>query len=419
MRRFFWFFALLVAGVGCSSRGVAHAEEGDTRDSVWLASLGFVHLAGDTLVDPTGSMRGVLEALARLGKQTSDGELPEVVSVVHYGDSHVQAGFLTGPVMRRMAVHYGSAGRGMVIPFKLSGSNEPRDYAISASTKALEKQLLLDRSAAGKIGVGGVAVELPVGTRYRIQIFPTDEDMGVDYRFARVVAFHDSLAPMIEAVQPVDESGDDIFRPYTTLINLYELTDTLELTTRREGVFARGPIYGFSLENNASGVLYHALGVNGACYLHWGRAVAAIAQGEALAPNLIVVSLGSNEAAGSNFVDEVFRREVDSFVSKLRATHPGVPILLTTPPEAMRRGRNGRVPNNNFERVRDVLAAYAQSEGLALFDLYGATGGAGSSLMWQSADLLAKDGIHYTVEGYRAQGALLFRAIDRAVQRAK
>ena len=412
--------ALLVMGIGCSSRGAGRGAESDTRDSVWLSSLGFVHLEADTLSDPTGSLDGVLGALGRLAEgQTPAGEMPTVVSVVHYGDSHIQAGFLTGPVMRRMALHYGSAGRGLVVPHKLSGRNEPRDYSITASVLPSFKQVLIERGAAGSVGVGGVSVGAPAGARYRIQVLPTDEDGGVDYRFSRVLVFHDSLAPMVEATVPTDESGDDLFRPYTSLINLYRPTDTLELTTRREGQFADGPIFGFSLENDSSGVIYHSVGINGACYLHWGRADEAIRQGEALNPNLIIVSLGSNEASGSNFVDEVFRREVDSFVSRLQAAHRGVPILLTTPPEAMRRVRGGRVPNANFERVQSVLTEYARTEGLALFDLYGATGGKGSALLWQSAGLLGRDGIHYTPEGYAVQGALLFRAIDRAVRNVK
>ncbi|MEG0656654.1 MAG: GDSL-type esterase/lipase family protein, partial [Mucinivorans sp.] len=218
-----------------------------------------------------------------------------------------------------------------------------------------------------------------------------------------------------------ENGGDDIFRSYTTAINLVKATDTLTLITKSEPPFTSGPIYGFSLENDRSGVIYHTIGVNGACYLHWGRYADVARQSEAFDPRLIIISLGSNEASGSNFIESVFLEEVDSFVSRLRAINPTSAVLLVSPAEAMRRvkGSRTRRPNLNFEKVSLALAKYAAEHGVAFFDLYRATGGATSSAQWQAKGMLARDGLHYTPEGYRLQGALIFTALERGARQWK
>ena len=117
--------------------------------------------------------------------------------------------------------------------------------------------------------------------------------------------------------------------------------------------------------------------------------------------------MGSNEAAGNNFNDEVFYREIDRFVSALRAANPQASVLLTAPAQAFKRGE----PNANFDRVSRTLKRYAQDKGVAFIDVYAATGGIGSARKWAEYDLMARDRIHYTEEGYRVQGLLIYNAL--------
>lgn len=56
------------------------------------------------------------------------------VDIVHIGDSHLQADMGTAVSRARLGESYGSAGRALIVPFKLAGTNEPVDYVISSST---------------------------------------------------------------------------------------------------------------------------------------------------------------------------------------------------------------------------------------------------------------------------------------------
>lgn len=401
--------------MSCGSSGGVNTEEVryEALDSVLLNKYDFVNLTADTIVDPNASLEPFYASLARI-KQVGASDMPCVVSIVHYGDSHIQGGVLSETIMRHFAHYYGTAGRGFITPHKLSGKNEPRDYAISSSSAHRSLQLY-ERGDELSRGVSGVSVWAAPGARYTLRVLELPEDKA-DYRFSRVVVFHDSLSPIIEAAHSelLDESGgDDVFRSYTTLINLLSPTDSVSLVTFSDPPFSNGPIYGFSLENDRSGVIYHSIGVNGACYTHWGRYPQIARQSEALAPQLIIISLGSNEASGHNFIESVFYNEIDSFVSKLKQANPQASILLTSPPQAMRKVRGGRKVNTNFELVSATLERYARENSLAFFDLYRVTGGDGSALKWLSNGMQSRDGLHFTPEGYRLQGLLIYRALQQ------
>ncbi|MCD7849073.1 MAG: hypothetical protein LUH63_04650 [Parabacteroides sp.] len=53
----------------------------------------------------------------------------------------------------------------------------------------------------------------------------------------------------------------------------------------------------------------------------------------------------------------------------------------------------------------------AGEEGLACWDLFTATGGKSSCTKWYKERLMGRDRIHFTKEGYREQGTLLYRAL--------
>jgi hypothetical protein len=49
------------------------------------------------------------------------------VSVVHIGDSHIQADWFTGYVRRALQRRFGRAGRGLVFPYRAAGTHGPAE----------------------------------------------------------------------------------------------------------------------------------------------------------------------------------------------------------------------------------------------------------------------------------------------------
>lgn len=393
-------------------------EQGVVSDSILMNTYPFIDVAADTIFDPSHNMdrfyhrlRQVDTLMRAVADTIPDGEVgePRRVNVLHFGDSHIQGGVIGRVLMTHLHRRFGNAGRGMIVPHRISGSNEYRDYSIRTAG-SWNASRLVNIKPSLPLGISGVAIQPPTATnRIEIRTLPLPEDSTIDYSFNKIRIFHDQYAPIIEAPAELgaDLSAPDIIYDFTTEIDLVQQVDSITLTTSADGKFARGPIYGFCLENGHDGVLFNTMGVNSACYLHWGRQPDVVRQSSAMNPDLIIISLGSNEAAGGNFNDDVFMNEVDRFVAPLRAANPEASVLLTAPAEAFRKGR----PNANYGRVSATLRRYAQQKGVAFIDVYAATSGEGSATEWANHDLMARDKIHFTAEGYRIQGLLIYNAL--------
>lgn len=343
-----------------------------------------------------------------------------VVSVVHIGDSHLQADMATAVTRARLQQIYGSAGRGLIIPFKLAGTNEPADYAMTSPDGWVTSRLLkmpwpTDMSFTG-ISVQPVNATATLALRAGVYfdsftIFATGAGVAVNY----VTDPAGNALPYV-----CDADGKRVH------VTLAEPVNEVKLSLTRPRDVAVG---GIDLREGNSGVVYHVIGNNGATYSTYsliggvGRDVAA------LSPDLIIVSLGTNEAFGK-MTDATFRMNIDDFVTELRRANPSSRLLLVTPAECQRRtsrrvrrkgkGRRYRTVssysvNTNVKRMRDVIVAYGSDNGIPVYDWYEVAGGTGSSAKWLADKTLNKDRVHLTYKGYQLQGNLFTDALLKAI----
>ena len=150
-------------------------------------------------------------------------------------------------------------------------------------------------------------------------------------------------------------------------------------------------------------------------------------------PDLVIVSMGTNEAHG-HFSTETHQRTLDKLVTLLRERLPQVDFLLTTPPGSyirkagsQWRDRRGRTHTNmtfgatlTTGEVARAIADYGHAHQIAVWNLYEIGGGdAFACTNWGNSGMMQTDRIHYKVEGYRLQGQLLGQAIIKAFDNFK
>jgi len=381
-------------------------------DTAYLSSFGFLDRDDNCIEAPDSLLRPFFDRLRRLEERgcADSTDAPDVLSVLHIGDSHIQAGILTQQVRTMMQNAFGNAGRGLVAPLRMAHTNEPADYAIVSPTMWSSAKCT-DREPSFAPGMTGVAIRSE-SDDFSIFISVFDNEERPDYRFGSVTAYHSPSAPPLVCARglSVDMGCPDTSRLWLSRIDLACLTDTVTLFPAA-GMSGVPEYWGFSLENGYDGVLYHSMGVNGACYLHYSRIAGTLSCTSDLRPELVIVSLGTNESSTSRFNAEMMYRQMDDMLKALRQAHPDALFVLTTPAQNFRRTRNGYVPNDNTVRARDVIAAYARDNGMALWDMFTVCGGGKAAAAWNRAGLMARDRVHYTEEGYRLQGMLLFEAL--------
>lgn len=338
---------------------------------------------------------------------------PRTVNIIHIGDSHIQADFLTDVVRKNLQQNFGNAGRGLVVPARVAGTNEPLNFR-TASSSAWNSKRIIHPSKPLPVGIGGITVNTTEeGAAFNLRM----SDPAVDYSFNTVTLFfdeglssfdfsiQDSLANEIALVAPRGKSMAENF----SRVSLGSNYRNVSFLTRKQTTDQRfASVFGLSLENGKPGILYHSIGVNGAKYEHYNAADLFAIQTRVLVPDLIIISLGTNESVEYPQVKKDFVNEIGRLVTSLQQHNPEAGLLLITPPDSFLK----RVkPNPGIETVRMQIIEYAVENGLSFWDMYKVNGGKNSAVQWKMLGLLRPDGIHFSRDGYAHQGRLLFEAI--------
>ncbi len=353
------------------------------------------------------------------------------VSIVHIGDSHVQADISSGTTRELLQYDFGNAGRGLVSPLKMSGTNQPNDYVFQ-SRNSWNPVKLMSNTWRQTMGFTGTSIR-PMTASAEITIGTSDRD---DYDpFRSLTLFHNGSLTVRSVTSGSGEKLDFRAIPshdYTQIMLPSPQTHvTIDFTSAGDLT-----VYGAMLSGDRPGLFYHAIGNNGAAYETYNR-IGNVGAGIApLSPDLIIISLGTNEAFGK-LNTASFRNSVDRLVKNIRAANPDALLLLTTPMECHRsvattrkvrvKGKNGKrrtvnrtsrsySVNPNIAPLRNVILDYGKEHGIAVYDWYEVAGGRGASSSWISNKLFAKDRVHHTVKGYNIEGRLLYDALMDAMR---
>jgi lysophospholipase L1-like esterase len=337
----------------------------------------------------------------------------EVVSVIHLGDSHIQADFLSHTVRKSFQNRFGNAGRGLIVPGNVAGTHDAFNVVSSSPVKWKAKRCVYpDQPLA--IGVGGITINTDlVNARLDVSM----KDLWIDHSFNSLTlffqkdisSFHFSVKDTADQTLAfVGAFTQEEFPNYSRILFPYTIGSVTLETIKSTPEQVQATIFGMSLENGKKGVLYHAIGVNGAKYSHYNEAMFFTKQTAALRPKLIIISLGTNESLDFPNLDRNFYQHIDKLIASLREHNPQAKFVLVTPQEIFRRRTK---VNSGTIKIRDQLVQYAVENGLAFWDMYKVVGGEGSADIWQKATLLRGDGIHLSRAGYEYEGKLLFEAL--------
>lgn len=334
------------------------------------------------------------------------------VSIVHIGDSHILGNFLTREVRARLQNAFGDAGRGLVFPYRLASSSGPKDYLVESNARWIGSNCQRVLAAVTPFGISGFSIQT-TNLNAEITIRLRDTATSETRLFTKVTVFQHKTGYEydVEVFDEVSGQKAELFVEDQYSQSYYFDRPVSQATVRARKLTSqqnRLTIDGIALENELSGVIYHSIGVNGAKYQDFVRAKYFARQVSELAPDLIILSFGTNEAQGKT--DPAFlRRSIQNLIEKLQEHSPNALIMLTTPADSYLRG--GKKFNPNMTEVSGIIRKLAHDKGYALWDLYNFSGGANSAQNWKTSGLMASDSVHYTKFGYAVQGKLLYQSL--------
>lgn len=342
------------------------------------------------------SLKGFFEELSDL----SSARDKKVVSIVHIGDSHIQANYITGMVRNLFQDDFGNAGRGLVFPYRLANSYGPNDVKFNYVGKWDYCSIKKDFES-NKIGMVGYSAIPQPNSELSIKV---SEKGSLTFNKVIILDEFGTLLPISDSnVISWERINNQTFIASENLISeiRFKSTHSIKIKPNIQGVI---------LTNDSSGILYHSMGVNGATVSQYLRSSNFQNQMVDLDAKLTVISFGTNDCYtySSKFCSSCVKEDYQKMIQRIRKQDPDMAILITTPSDHFFRRRYS---NKNLVKLRSVLYEIVDEENVALWDLYQIMGGKNSILDWQKASLARRDLIHFTKEGYEKQGDLLYRAL--------
>ncbi len=347
------------------------------------------------------------------------------LNVIHIGDSHVQAGSFSESLQNLFCTQYGNGGIGLIFPYRVAKTNGPSGYVSSSNHSWVARRNVIvklnlptgisghtihskDPSASFSISLKQDSV-ITISSIKTLTIFHADRDTNYSY----LVTGDDSVKASIDSSSLTNHSSSFIFPK-----NVFSITIKSNATAPTQ---KSSTITGLYVTNgNANAAITSVIGVNGARYSDYLHSEWFDEQLSSLNPQLIIVSLGTNESFEYTKLDvNIFAQQIDSLVTLLKGMPSKPIVILTTPPAVCMAKRRSKhivyVPNPYVAKVRQTILQQAAKNHLLVFDLYEAMGGEHSMKWWAEHRMTDKRRIHFTNQGYRILGLLLARSIAEQI----
>lgn len=325
-------------------------------------------------------------------------------SFFHIGDSHVQIGSFTDGVMDELENTGIQTFQGWTTPDNFNTGHIGRDF----SWKIIGKNTLTS--------VNGIQDKTNIGITGRTFLLLEKKS---------VLKLYKEGQKRISVVQVLSENnpGLEIKHKRHPQYNKNELNGSFLWTIGEYGNKKKRftlhlynntdkaiPIYGIRVNENRLGVNYSCLGVSGATFLDWNEAALLEKQIFWLRPNLLLVTLGTNDAYRMGANEKIFKEKMLSLIDKIKTASPQTQILLMTAPETIYQNQSAM----HLDFVNQTIREVATEQQIPLWDWYTISGGKNSFEIWNKYGMFDPDQLHLSTKGYRFLGKILVEALLKA-----
>ena len=340
------------------------------------------------------------EMYATLENLTSSND--SIFSIVHIGDSHVEIGQFSGEIKRQLEKKYGKSEDAWMHPYQFFNKQSQKVFPID--TLGTWKRATIKYPNETKLlGITGLGFYLgseigslkftsntfyPEITKVSLLHFYDGNPLPLKIHKGKI---HTQVISKNTAITEITFSSTE--KEY-----ILEFTKTDDLL-----------IYAIKLNSHPTrGISYHKFGVAGSTLKQFvNNTPLFMEQYRALKPNLLIVSLGTNDSYIDTLNEQKLVHEVRMFTEKLSRYSSKTAVLFTTAPDTK---YDDRRPERLTETNRIIRTIAMENPTIALWDLHQIMGGDGSVNDWIKKNYMIFDHLHFTTAGYKLQGELFMEA---------
>lgn len=396
------------------------------------------------------------------------------INVVHIGDSHIQADLFTAKIRNLFQQSYGNAGFGFTFPYSVAKTNNsaPIRYSAYGNFQSF-RNLYADVNRP--VGLSGISLEttsrdfaiqlvvkdpqyyftkLKVISPQNVNLFDvsvSNKDIVIERKAPKRIThkvksgeFLGGIANKynvtLKALKKANGLKNDMIRegkvltiptkgtqskssikteytPIELQPSLFSNDYVSETPLEKIAIVPNQEIDDFALnglvlENENSGIIYHSIGVNGAKASDFNKFRLFNEQLPVLNPDLVVISLGTNESFDKQSEEQYFAH-LDQMIQGIKENNPQACVLvMTSPPSILHR----KYKNTFIEKYAQIIEDNAHVKNYTVWNLLDVFGGNKSIKRNVAKGYMAKDKVHYSKAGYERQGELFFEAFKQSYE---
>ena len=384
----------------------------------------FAHFEQNQILYPSGDSMMMEHLFAQLDSVIFFGI--GNVNIIHIGGSHVQAGVFTQRFRDNLlSVSPDLIGSSyFLFPFSAGKTNNPSHFTVNYTGTWSYCRNAVVRETDKTMGLAGAAVttsdeeaSISIATWAKS---PTDFTPEYLFNKVTVLGFSETgdVTPVLlydgETLRGQYDESQEAYR-----FDLPDYTDTICIGF--ESMPGEFTLTGILLESGMPGISVHGVGVNGASVPSYLRCDDFERDLQLVKPDLVIFGIGINDAAEKDFDKELFKKNYDQLIAIIKNVNPDCALLFVTNNDSFRRvGRKKYAVNPNGKVVEQAFMELGKKYNAAVWDQFDIMGGLQSMQAWQKAGLAQKDKVHFTAEGYKLMGDLLYNAfISRYMEHIK
>ena len=351
------------------------------------------------------------------------------VSIMHIGGSHVQAGVFTQQ-FRDNLLSIGTdmiGGQNFVFPFTAGGTNNPSHFMVNSTGEWSYTRNAVSKDTDRRMGLAGAAItttdpkaSVTIISRSRRPSYLTP---SFDFNKVTLIGFSEpnNVVP-VASLDGVTLRGRYDESQSAYIFDLPHYSDSIRFFF--ESMPGEFTLQGVLLENGTSGISVHTVGVNGARVTSYLRCDDFERDLKLIRPDLIIFGIGINDAADDSFEKQTFKRNYGELIRVIKRVNPDCALLFLSNNDSYKRVKVKRKTryevNVNGRIVEEAFLEMGKEHNAAVWDQFDIMGGLRSMQDWENAGLAQKDKVHFTVEGYKLLGDLLYNAlIESYIQHVK
>lgn len=353
----------------------------------------------DTLMH-SSALQNVYTTLNQLKEQKRNS-----FTVMHMGDSHIEIGQFSGEIKKQLIDSYGKGEIGWEFPYQLFNPQSMKVFPLDTIGSWKRASIKQGKSTI-PLGVTGLAFYL--------------EEKSGGLRFDK--RLKDEPISKIELLHYMSDKPFSIkckdANIITRKISEHTAVTTLTFDKAQEKVKVQfddnaNPII-YALRINAKptpGITYHKFGVAGSTLDQFINYTVLFQEQLAyIKPELLIISLGTNDSYIDSLNVPRITKELDDFIKKIHKSTPSTSIILTTAPDTKYQNRRPQ----RISEINSIIRNQVNTDpSLVLWDLNHIMGGDNSMEEWCKRLYVNSDSLHFNPRGYRLQGELFMHAFRK------